>query len=919
MSSSEAHTRKQRIDPALVRAGWDISDPAQVGEEIPVNGADAEPWDGVTDYVLYRENGDVLAVVEAKRTSHDPDLAQQQTEHYITEIEKRQGFRPFAFMTNGHRISFLDLGHSAKREVHGFFSRDDLERLLTLRDNRQPLTDIPINQDITNRPYQIEGIKRVTEAFEHDNRRRALLVMATGTGKTRTAMSLIDIFMRADQARNILFVADRDALVRQAKTEGFETHLSDEPAARIFSTNVDTVKSNRLFVATLQTMSTQYKHFTPAFFDLIVFDEVHRSIFNKYKIVMDYFDGRMIGLTATPADFIDRSTFVAFDCLEGHPTYLYTYQQAIDDGYLVDFRLYRAQTLKQLQGIKSAYLTEEEKNQLIQDGIDPDDINYEGTQIERDVSNADTLRQQWGEFWEKCIKDEAGQPCKTIVFAMTQDHALRLEKAFNKMYPQYLNMVKVITYKSEYKGKSVGAFKREDMPRIAISVDMLETGVNVPEVMNLVFMRPVQSQIKLQQMIGRGTRTLEACKFPERLPGGKKDEFLIIDFWENDFRRDPDKNVTGSLPVLVSLFNTRLKLLKTHLGNANTQQAQRIAETVRAMIARIPLNAFEVEKKLNDQPFVAEAWEDRFWRRLTLDKINILRNHVGPLLRFAADVDVAAETFTHKVERLRERISRGAQPGQLVEEIRDDVDSLPEFVFQHSEQGPVAEFVLSRDFEQPTDEQLNRVIEQLAPHMKKRRKRKTGILELDLADRVVRRGYVILGKSGNEVYLDNYREMVEQRVTELVANHPVIQMARAGESLSDDQLIEIERTLNLELSDSDLELTRKTLRQAYGSKTNSFLALLRHVLELDAADLPDYADLVRKRFDGYIQEHEPQFNANQVQFLKLVASQLAQLGRLDVAELYQGPFATFGKDALDRYFEEDEIERLINLTRELSA
>src|SRR5690606_23982585 len=229
-------------------------------------------------------------------------------------------------------------------------------------------------------------------------------------------------------------------------------------------------------------------------------------------------------------------------------------------------------------------------------GIDPDDINFEGTELERTISNRDTLRQQWAEFMQVCIKDAAGQPCKTIVFAMTQEHALRLEAAFNEMYPQYPSMVKVITYKSEYKGQSINQFKRENMPRIAISVDMLETGVNVPEAMNLVFMRPVQSQIKMQQMIGRGTRTKEACNFPERLPNGEKDHFLIIDFWENDFNKEADETQPQALPVAVSLFNTRLKLLEKLLDDQQSQPAQRLITLLRANIARIPTDAFEVKK-----------------------------------------------------------------------------------------------------------------------------------------------------------------------------------------------------------------------------------------------------------------------------------------------------------------------------------
>jgi type I restriction enzyme R subunit len=312
----------------------------------------------------------------------------------------------------------------------------------------------------------LEAIARVADAFE-SGKRRTLLTMATGTGKTRVAMSLVDIFLRANQAQRILFVADRDALVQQGKDEGFTEYIPNEPATRLRSHHIDT--TNRLFVVTLQTINNIFTRFTPAFFDLIIFDEVHRSIFNKWNEVFQYFDGRMIGLTATPASFIDRNTFLEFDCPNNIPTFLYSYQEAIDDGYLVDYDLYIAHTKFQRKGIKGVDLSEEEHNSLIEQGRDPDAIDYSGTDIERSVSNKDTLRRQWEEVWEKCRKDESGQlPGKTIVFAMTQDHALRLAEVFEEMFPQFPGLVEVITYKSEYKGRLIEKFKKESLPRIAI-------------------------------------------------------------------------------------------------------------------------------------------------------------------------------------------------------------------------------------------------------------------------------------------------------------------------------------------------------------------------------------------------------------------------------------------------------------------
>src|SRR5579862_2398216 len=376
------------IDPALEKAGWDVNNPGLVGLEIPVDGFDPQAWSalkaklkvvqesggtydvglpsGISDYVLYRANGEILAIVEAKRTSVDPRLAQAQAEFYVSELEKRQSFRPFAFMANGKEIYFLDAGSEHKRPVAGFFSPDDLENLLSLRQNTIKLAQVPIDTQIVDRVYQHEAIRRVCEAFEKEHKRKALLVMATGTGKTRTVMALIDLMMRANQARRILFVADRDALVKQALNEGFQKFLPGEPCQRLTSYKHD--QTSRLYAVTLHTLNKCFQQFTPGFFDLIIFDEAHRSIFNKWNEPLQYFDGRIIGLTATPADFIDRNTFLTFDCTDMKPTYLYPYRQAVDEGYLVDYAVYQARTKFQRKGIKGVDLSEEDRNVLYEQG-----------------------------------------------------------------------------------------------------------------------------------------------------------------------------------------------------------------------------------------------------------------------------------------------------------------------------------------------------------------------------------------------------------------------------------------------------------------------------------------------------------------------------------------------------------------------
>lgn len=902
------------IDPQLEKADWYLRDHSKVKIEIPVDGYDAEPWNGVTDYCLYRENGEVLAVVEAKKTSVDVRLAHAQLEYYVTEIEKHQSFRPFGFLANGYEIYFIDIGVSSKREITGFFMRADLENLLYLRQNGQPLGATEINNTIVDRAYQHEAIRRVSESFEK-GKRKALIVMATGTGKTRTAMGLIDVFMRANQARRILFVADRDALVEQAKEDGFEKFLPNEPCTRLHSWDNPNARTQRLYAVTLQTLSNIFEQFSPAFFDLIIFDEVHRSIFNKFSEVLQYFDARMIGLTATPASYINRDTFIAFDCHDDKLTYLYTYEQAVIEKYLVDYTLFGAQTRFQREGLIGANLNEEERNLLIQHGLDPDDVNYEGTDLEEKVSIKDMLRKQWVEIMEQCLKDPSGMPCKTIVFAMTQKHALRLEEAFNEVFPQYGNMARVITHKSEYRGTLVGAFKKKDQPRIAISVDMLDTGIDVPEVMNLVFMKPVQSPIKLQQMIGRGPRIQEACNFYDRLPENGKKEFLVIDFWDNHFNKIAREIVDNSLPVLVRIFNTRLNLLETYLDDQNSAECQQVITDLRTLVARIPKDSLLLRREL---PQIEEVWENGFWYYLLPSSIEKLRKSVAPHLRYAADVDVAAETFVSKIERLKLARRNGKDTSDLVLSLVEDASRLPENILTRR-QAELRQACIPPTLENATFEELNQIRDALAPEMNKKTKR-DDLLEIDfLRDFIAVRGYILLTKRGEQMYVEQYRKLVEQRILELVANHPTIKaIQRVGADgirpkIDDWQLLELERTLTKELGEGDLEVTPENLKKIYFNNVESFLRLVRQVLDMEF--LPDYKDVVQRQFEEYITKH--QYNAVQIRFLRAVQSVFLQKRHLDAADLYEPPLTSFGADAVERWFTEEEVKDIVAFANRL--
>ncbi|MCZ2128427.1 MAG: DEAD/DEAH box helicase family protein [Anaerolineales bacterium] len=931
---SEERTRKEMIDPQLEKAGWYLRDHAKVKIEIPVDGYDKEPWNGVTDYCLYRENGEVLAVVEAKKTAVDVRLAEAQLTHYVTEIEKHQTFRPFGFLANGLEIHFVDVGYAPKREVFGFFTREDLENLLYIRQNAAPLASVEINNVIVDRSYQHEAIRRVCEAFDtvRDNvpkagaqkasrseeafgtvssggKRKALIVMATGTGKTRTTMGLIDVFMRSNQARRILFVADRDPLVKQALDDGFVEFLPEEPCTRLHSWKIET--GNRLYAVTLQTLSNIFEQFSPAFFDLLVFDEVHRSIFNRWSEVLKYFDGRMIGLTATPANYIDRDTFEMFHCFDDKPTYLYTYEQAVEDNYLVDYTLYAARTRFQQEGVRGVNLSEEERNLLVQNGLDPDDINYEGTELEAKVTVKDMLRRQWQEIMDVCLKDPSGMPCKTIVFAMTKKHALRLKDAFYEVFPQYVDMTKVIVSDANYRDIPVNDFKKQNLPRIAISVDMLDTGVDVPEVMNLVFMKPVQSPIKLQQMLGRGTRVQAACKFPERLPENGKKEFLVIDFWDNNFSKDAKEAVDTSLPVLVRTFLTRVNLLETYLDDSHSAEYQQLVADLRGMIQRIPKDSLLVRK---DLPTIEDVWEDGFWSYLLPSSLEKLRKRVAPHLRYAPDVDIAAETFISKIERLKLMKRKKQDVSDLAVSIAEDVHKLKENLLT-ARQIELRRQCTAHELETADSAQLDEFRDALAKEMKNKEK---GLepLALDfLRDFIAVRGYILLTKSGTQMYVEEYRRLVEQRILELVAKHPTILAIQRGEKIDDGQLLELERALTKELGAGDLEVTPENLKKVFAHSADSFLGLVRQVL--DMAYLPDYKEVVARQFESFITQNN--YNADQIRFLRAVQSVFLQKRRLETADLYDAPaLAGFGQDAVDRWFTEAEVEEVVEFANKMS-
>ena len=570
---TEAETRNIRINKRLNAAGWNTDDTSLVKQEVDTKNSDFKKKDYKTradtinlkeekayaDYILLDTNGNPLAVIEAKRTSKDPRIGQKQAEDYAKDIHDQIDSDVLIYYTNGLDIWFWNKGYTNPRKVLGFHSRDDLERQIFQNKNKISLLDIPIRDEIINRPYQIEAVARVSEGIETDGKRKFLIVQATGTGKTRVAMGIIDRMLKSKRAQRILFLVDRDELRTQAFDENIVKFFPGESKQKIFSKKVNT--DSRIYVSTLQTMENVFKDFSIGFFDVIISDEAHRSIFNKFKNLFQYFDAIQIGLTATPADMVARDTYDSFDCEIGVPTSFYSYEDAVPR-YLVPFKAFPSTTHFQTEGIRPNDIPDEEKIRLLaEEGIEEEELNFSGTEIERKVSISGTNKAWIKEFMENCQIDETGLPCKTIIFPTSIKHGRIILEEFEKLYPQFKGeMAKVISSDDSKAKDLIKQFKKNSLPRIAISVGILDTGVDIPEVCNLVFARPTKSRIRFWQMLGRGTRHESTCENKDWLPVGGKKFFMIFDYMKNfEFF---DMHPEGDIPTPIDAISVRILLTK---------------------------------------------------------------------------------------------------------------------------------------------------------------------------------------------------------------------------------------------------------------------------------------------------------------------------------------------------------------------
>lgn len=635
---SEYKTRKLYIDAMLQDAGW--VEGKNWLNEVKLPGMPNKSETGYADYVLYGDDGKALAIVEAKRSCVDPAVGRQQAKLYADIIEKQQGRRPVIFLTNGFETK-IDDGQYPERKCAAIWSKRDLEKLFNLLRMRTHLDNIVVDENIAGRYYQENAIKAVCNTFDARNRRKALLVMATGSGKTRTVIALCKVLLEHGWVKNILFLADRNSLVTQAKRSF--VNLLPELSVTNLCEERDNTTAHCVF-STYQTMmncidaieDAEGKLFTVGHFDLVICDEAHRSIYNKYRDIFTYFDAPLVGLTATPKDEIDKNTYALFDLGNGAPTYGYELAQAVKDGYLCDFVSVET-TLKFIQqGIVYDELTDEEKEEYEakfadENGDVPECVMPSA--LNEWVFNEDTIRKVLNMLMTDGLKIDYGSKIgKSIIFAKNHTHAEKILEIFNREYPHLYGYAKVIDNYMTYAQSAIDEFSDpQKLPQIAISVDMLDTGIDVPEVLNLVFFKKVMSKAKFWQMIGRGTRLS-----PGLIDGKDKDKFYIFDFCGNfEFFRMSKGNANASARSLQgALFSLKAQMafkLQDAVYKTDELSAfrQTLVDDMVRKVSELNQDNFAVKQHLK---FVELYTSPNRYQSLSYEDTLMMQQELAPLL-----------------------------------------------------------------------------------------------------------------------------------------------------------------------------------------------------------------------------------------------------------------------------------------------
>ncbi len=908
---SEDNTRKWLIDRDLRMAGWDvpkgIASNESVGQEVEVLHQATTTGKGYCDYVLWDDNGKPLAVVEAKKTVVDARVGQEQAKQYADGLEKTHGQRPMIFFTNGHDIwVWDDAGGYPPRAVYGFYSKDTLQYRVGFqrREKLDLIKDVRPDAEIAGRLYQIESVTRVAERFSQRHR-RALVVQATGTGKTRVAISLAKLLIDARWAKRVLFLCDRKELRKQAKN-AFNDFVK-EPIYVIGQANSVGKLDARIYIGIYQGLINDYESFDVGFFDLIIADESHRSIYNLYGDLFKYFDALQIGLTATPVEMVSRSTCQLFGCDYKLPTANYPLEQGITDRNLVPFRVVAHTTKFLREGIKAAHLSDEQIAQMEDQGIDPNDLDFDAKDIDDAVFNKDTNRVILRNLMDNGIRDADGQlPGKTIVFARNIDHARLLAELFDEMYPQFAGKFCRVIHSQEPRAEAlIDEFKGKNGLSIAISVDMLDTGIDVPEVVNLVFAKPVKSKVKFWQMIGRGTRL---CKDLFE-PGLDKSEFLIFDHWANfafhDLNADEvEPNVPK--PLTQRRYEARIELAAQALACSDIAAFDVLAKQLQEDAVALPDGAISVRENWQ---VVSQARDAALVHHFAPVTRQLLAETVAPLMN---SVDVRGQGDALRWDLLLAKaeasaISKPGQPNLQRDTVLEWVNRLPPHL--NPIRAKAAELIKIRSdafWKSPSFAELDamrlalRDVMQLAEAPV--RPLPPRVTRIDIHEDAAE--YIVTPRPSNIKSVDFgiYRKAVQSALEPLFETDPVLLKVRRGEAISPEELDRLNSLLHTRNPDVDLA----TLREFYPDTAIPVTQILRNIVGLDHKAVDD-------KFTTFAQLHA--LNSQQLRFLALLKEHIRQFGAIEVGQLFDAPFNTVHAQGLGGVFpiqqQLDEVVRLV--------
>lgn len=883
---SEYETRKKYIDLDLKIAGWELDKTFRI--ELPVDGMPNNAGTGKVDYVLFGTNGKPLALVEAKKTLKDARVGQQQAQLYADCLESKYGQRPIIYFTNGFDIYMWDDLEYPYRKVSGYYTQDELQLLIDRRKLKRDLSHVIVDDKIAGRTYQQEAIKEFCSDL-NDKKRKGLLVMATGTGKTRTAVSIVDVLINNNWAKNILFLADRTELVKQAK-KSFSKLLPSLSTINLVEEKED-AENARMVFSTYNTMMNAIdnvhskdgnKTFTVGHFDLIIVDEAHRSIYKKYQAIFDYFDGYLLGLTATPRSDLDKNTYKIFELEDDVPTYSYEYGEAVSDGFLVDYHTIQCPTNFVRDGIKYNELSEKDQ-ELFEETFSDDesiDEHIESSALFNVVYNNDTIDKVLDCLMDKGLKVESNDKLgKTIIFAKNHRHAVQIEERFNKLYPQYGGQfARVIDIHTNYVSDLIEKFADcTKMPQIAISVDMLDTGIDIPEIVNLVFFKEVKSKVKFLQMIGRGTRL---CK---DLFGYKKDkkEFYIFDVCKNFefFSQNPKGKETGiGMGLSQFIFELKIDLVKElekfeYLDDEDyVNYKNLLLEDLVQTVSSLNIDKFDVKQKLK---YVEKYKNIVNWSNLTDLGVKEIKDNLTNLV-MSNDSDECAKQFDKlmysvslskmlnvKYEREVNRLYRigGYLRNVNIKPVQDKMDYLVK-IMDNSYIKDCSIF------------DIDLIRNEIRELMKYIDRDKRPIYFTDFTD------YLTI--SEDDIKIEQYEfEDYKKKVNFYLKNHldnEVIEKIRNNEEVSKEELNKLQEILFDDLNSNETEF-----RANYSEE--SLVLLIRKTVGLSK-------DAIDREFAKFSNDYE--LNVEQTRFINLIKSYIMKNGVIDKRILNDDPFTSYG-------------------------